>query len=245
MEEFMAKPSEKDRNHRPVCPITGKPIPPGNEIRFAHLRPKFAERIRKDFPDIAPGDLLDREAVADYRSRYVEDLLVAERGELTDMEREVVKSLTGQELVAKNIEKGLDAGRTFGERLADQVAIFGGSWTFIIIFFLVLAGWMGLNALLAAGAFDPYPFILLNLVLSCLAAIQAPIIMMSQRRQEAKDRHRSENDYRVNLKAELEIRHLHDKIDHLLNRQWGRLAEIQTMQIELLQDLRATRDQTS
>ena len=241
----MTKQGKHGQDHPPICPITGKVIAPGDEIRFALLRPKLAERIRQDFPDIAQDDFIDRGAVADYRSRYVEDLLTAERGELTGLERDVVKSLAGQEIIATNIERGLDADRSVGEKLADQVATFGGSWTFIITFFMLLAGWMVLNIVQASRAFDPYPFILLNLVLSCLAAIQAPIIMMSQKRQEAKDRRRSENDYRVNLKAELEIRHLHDKIDHLLIRQWERLAEIQTMQIELLQDIRTNRGQTS
>jgi uncharacterized membrane protein len=105
-----------------------------------------------------------------------------------------------------------------------------------------MAVWMGFNIWVATRViFDPFPFILLNLVLSCLAAIQAPIIMMSQKRQETKDRLRSENDYRVNLKAELEIRHLHDKIDHLINRQWERLAEIQQIQLEMMQDMVAPR----
>jgi uncharacterized membrane protein len=97
-----------------------------------------------------------------------------------------------------------------------------------------MTGWIALNSR-SAAVFDPYPFILLNLVLSCIAAIQAPIIMMSQRRQETRDRERSLNDYRINLKAELEIRHLHDKIDHLLSKQWQRLAEIQALQIEIMQ----------
>jgi len=127
--------------------------------------------------------------------------------------------------------------RTLGERLSDHLASFGGSWTFIIFFFVVLVAWMAFNVVLVEQErFDPYPFILLNLVLSCLAALQAPIIMMSQKRQEAKDRLRSENDYRVNLKAELEIRHLHEKIDHILTGQWERLAEIQQIQLELMQD---------
>jgi uncharacterized membrane protein len=105
------------------------------------------------------------------------------------------------------------------------------------MFFVVLVGWMAFNVVMAGkDQFDPYPFILLNLVLSCLAAVQAPIIMMSQKRQEAKDRLRSENDYRVNLKAELEIRHLHEKVDHILTRQWERLAEIQQIQLEIMQD---------
>src|SRR5205814_9342279 len=132
-----------------------------------------------------------------------------------------------------------------GERVSDFVADFGGSWKFIISFFVILLVWIAFNAWMATKAvFDPYPFILLNLVLSCLAAIQAPIIMMSQKRQEAKDRLRSENDYRVNLKAELEIRHLHEKIDHLISRQWQRLAEIQQMQLEIMHDFAGGRRRT-
>ncbi|MEX1313730.1 MAG: DUF1003 domain-containing protein [Desulfotignum sp.] len=129
---------------------------------------------------------------------------------------------------------------TLGEALADRIATFGGSWRFILFFGFVLMFWILINTIaLAARPFDPYPFILLNLILSCLAAIQAPVIMMSQNRQEAKDRLRSEHDYRINLKAELEIRHLHEKIDHLLSRQWERLAEIQEIQIELLSEVAA------
>ena len=149
----------------------------------------------------------------------------------------MVQSLADHETLAENIEAEFVGHRTLGERLSDHLASFGGSWTFIIIFFLLLIGWMAFNVVtLAREHFDPYPFILLNLVLSCLAAIQAPIIMMSQKRQEAKDRLRSENDFRVNLKAELEIRHLHEKIDHILTRQWERLAEIQQIQLEAMQD---------
>jgi uncharacterized membrane protein len=141
-------------------------------------------------------------------------------------------------VVARDVEAAWEGRRTMGESVADVVADFGGSWVFIGIFFVVLVVWMGFNVWAASRAvFDPYPFILLNLVLSCLAAIQAPIIMMSQNRQEAKDRLRSENDYRVNLKAELEIRHLHEKMDHLINRQWERLAEIQQIQLEIMQDI--------
>src|SRR5207253_1421499 len=124
------------------------------------------------------------------------------------------------------------------KRLSDHIASFGGSWRFISLFGAVLFGWIILNAILLLNrGFDPYPFILLNLILSCLAAIQAPIIMMSQNRAEARDRLRAENDYKVNLKAELEIRHLHEKIDHLLRRQYNRLFEIQQIQIELLQEI--------
>src|SRR5205814_8605641 len=124
------------------------------------------------------------------------------------------------------------------ERLSDQIAAFGGSWKFIITFAVVIVLWIAINvAILATRSFDPYPFILLNLILSCLAALQAPVIMMRQNRVEARDRMRAENDYKVNLKAELEIRHLHEKIDHLLRRQYNRLFEIQQIQIELLEEL--------
>jgi uncharacterized membrane protein len=118
------------------------------------------------------------------------------------------------------------------------VASFGGSWRFILVFAAVMVAWMALNTwLLAQEAFDPFPYILLNLMLSCLAAVQAPVIMMSQNRQEARDRARARNDYLVNLKAELEIRLLHEKLDHLLRHQWERLLEIQEIQIELMNEL--------
>jgi uncharacterized membrane protein len=141
-------------------------------------------------------------------------------------------------LLATDVNAQFDRKLTVGERVADRVAQFGGSWRFIIIFGVVITVWMALNvAMLAWSPFDPYPFILLNLVLSCLAAIQAPIIMMSQNRQTSKDRLRSEHEYRVNLKAELEIRNLHQKIDLLLNHQWQRLLDIQQMQTDLMEEI--------
>ena len=127
---------------------------------------------------------------------------------------------------------------TFGERLADKIAAFGGSWTFLITFFSVLMGWIILNVfIITTRPFDPYPFILLNLILSCLAAVQAPVIMMSQNRQEQKDRSRAENDYKINLKAEVEIRTLHEKLDHMITYQNKRMMEVQELQMEYLEDL--------
>jgi len=153
-------------------------------------------------------------------------------------DKEVIESLQEHEILSSDISKQFETRLTFGERLSDRIASFGGSWRFISLFGAVLFGWIILNAIfLLNRAFDPYPFILLNLILSCLAAIQAPIIMMSQNRSEARDRLRAENDYKVNLKAELEIRHLHEKIDHLLRRQYNRLFEIQQIQIELLEEI--------
>ena len=149
----------------------------------------------------------------------------------------MIDRIVSHETLTSHVDAELEEARGLGERIADRVAVFGGSWTFIGIFAGVLVAWMALNSLvLLTRAFDPFPFILLNLVLSCLAAIQAPVIMMSQNRQEARDRRRAEHDYMVNLKAELEIRLLHEKVDHVLRHQWERLMEIQQIQIELLNE---------
>jgi len=164
--------------------------------------------------------------------------LESEKGELTTLEHEVLRSIQENELLAKNVDAEFDQKWSFGEKLADRIATFGGSWAFMICFGAFIALWIGVNAIvLAVRPPDPYPFILLNLILSCLAAIQAPIIMMSQNRQEAKDRLRSMHDYQVNLKAELEIRQLHDKLDHVLSHQWERLAQIQEIQLDLLSEI--------
>lgn len=156
---------------------------------------------------------------------------------LGDLERRAWARLLKRDAKPRNPNVEFEEQMTFGQRVADRVATFGGSWTFIGIFLLAMLIWMMINTL-TRRPFDPYPFILLNLVLSTLAAIQAPIIMMSQKRQEAKDRLRSLNDYQVNLKAELEIRHLHEKMDHLISKQWQRLAEIQQLQLEIMQQRR-------
>lgn len=219
------------------CVICGKEKPARDVTRLDVVRPSLLDAIKVDYPDLPAEGHICSDDLDRYRSRYVAKLLGEERGELSKLEQDVVQSLADHETLAANIEAEFAGRRTFGERLSDQLATFGGSWTFIGIFFAVLIVWMIFNVVAAVrDIFDPYPFILLNLVLSCLAAIQAPIIMMSQNRQEAKDRLRSENDFRVNLKAELEIRHLHEKIDHILTRQWERLAEIQQIQLELMQD---------
>ncbi|WP_245509678.1 DUF1003 domain-containing protein [Bradyrhizobium vignae] len=162
----------------------------------------------------------------------------AEHGELTALDCRVAASLANQDTIAENIDAEYEENRTLGDRLADKLADFGGSWAFIGWFAAALVIWITMNAIVPESArFDPYPYILLNLILSCVAALQAPIIMMSQNRQDAKDRLRSQNDYEVNLKAELEIRHLHEKLDHLMSRQWQRLTEIQQIQLDMLHDL--------
>jgi uncharacterized membrane protein len=228
------------RRPRPTkftCVVCGKVKPARDITQLDILRPSLFDRIKTEHPELPAEGYICNEDLDRYRSRYVTQLLGQERGELTKLEQDVVQSLADHETLAENIEAEWVGHRTLGERLSDHLASFGGSWTFIIIFFVLLVTWMAFNAVIVEqDRFDPYPYILLNLVLSCLAAIQAPIIMMSQKRQEAKDRLRSENDYRVNLKAELEIRHLHEKIDHILTRQWERLTEIQQIQLEMMQE---------
>jgi uncharacterized membrane protein len=222
---------------RAVCAISGQETARKNLVEVGTLRPALADHIRRDYPDISDESFISIKELARYRTRYVEEILREEHGEYSDLDREVAESIARQETIAENVEDDFEEHRTLGEKLSDGLASFGGSWAFLISFGVVLVGWMGFNiALGEQRAFDTYPFILLNLVLSCIAAIQAPIIMMSQKRQESKDRLRSLNDYQVNLKAELEIRHLHEKMDHLVTKQWQRLAEIQQVQLEMLQD---------
>lgn len=224
---------------RAVCAITGVEMNRRNLVPVGSLRPALAEHIRVDYPELSEDALISNKALAGYRTRFVAELLAEEHGEYSDLDRQVAESIAAQDTIAENIEEDYDEHRSFGEQVSDGLAAFGGSWAFLISFALVLVAWMAVNVTMGElKAFDPYPFILLNLVLSCLAAIQAPIIMMSQSRQDKKDRLRSNNDYRVNLKAELEIRHLHEKMDHLVTKQWQRLAEIQQIQLEMLQDMR-------
>ncbi len=202
------------------------------------VRPGISRLVKRDHPDWGDEAYICHEDLNRYRGQYVQDMLTEEKGELTALEHEVIDSLRQHEILTENLNTTVDEGLTLGQRLADRVATFGGSWTFILLFGSTLVLWIIVNTLiLQQRPFDPFPFILLNLVLSCLAAIQAPVIMMSQNRQESKDRLRAENDYRVNLKAELEIRHLHSKIDLLLTHQWQRLLEIQQVQTDLLEEL--------
>ncbi len=220
------------------CCVCGKSFPVKDLVPGEIVRKEIADEILKSFPDWSPELFICRPDLAMIRGRYVHSLLESDKGELSSLEHEVVRSLQEHEILAANIDAEFEQKWSFGQRMADRIATFGGSWAFLICFGVFLALWIVMNSLvLLWRPLDPYPFIFLNLLLSCLAAIQAPIIMMSQNRQEAKDRIRSEHDYQVNLKAELEIRHLHEKVDHLLSHQWERLVRIQELQMEALSDL--------
>ena len=225
-------------NPKPQCQICQKTFSPSAGIFGDLIRPSLLGFIQKHAPQFDAHGFICRNDLGRFRRDYVKEVLQDEVGELSALDQEVIDSLQEHEILSENIGKEFDRKLTFGERLSDRIASFGGSWTFIMAFGAVLVVWIIINTIaLAARAFDPYPFILMNLILSCLAALQAPIIMMSQNRTEDRDRARAENDYKVNLKAELEIRHLHEKIDHLLRKQYNRLFEIQQIQIELLEEL--------
>ena len=202
------------------------------------VRASVAQVIQKQHSDWDPKGFICFPDLNHFRGEYIKNALEAEKGELSVLDQDVLKSMKAHELLTKNINAEFERKLTFGEKISDKLAEFGGSWKFIIFFAIIIFFWISLNAaLLAKHPFDPYPFILLNLILSTLAALQAPVIMMSQNRLEARDRLRSEHDYRINLKAELEIRHLHEKMDHLLRHQWQRLLEIQEIQTELMQEM--------
>ena len=232
-------PEAVRKTKRVASAISGKRYRKRDLVRLESLRPALTEFIRRDFPDLPPEAMISVRELARYRMRYTEQLLQQEHGEFTELDRQVAESIAKQDTIAENTEEEFEEHRTFGDKVSDQLASFGGSWAFLLSFGAVLLIWMAINVIAGTHAFDPYPFILLNLCLSCVAAVQAPIIMMSQRRQEVKDRLRADNDYRVNLKAELEIRHLHEKMDYLISRQWQRLAEIQQIQIEMMDDASA------
>ena len=221
-----------------ICQVCKKPHPPNNGMIAELIRPSLLEFVKKKLPDLDSKGFICLPDLGEFRKEYIKEVLEDEIGELSALDQEVIESLHQHEILSSDLEKQFERKLTFGERLSDRIAEFGGSWKFLITFGAVIFVWICANAVLfATRAFDPYPFILLNLILSCLAAVQAPVIMMSQNRAETRDRLRAENDYKINLKAELEIRHLHEKLDHLLRRQYNRLFEIQQIQIELLEEI--------
>ena len=225
------------------CELNGKEVPLSRAVPAESIPEGVAALIRKDRPEWTGRGYVCRDELNRYRTAYIGEVLRAEEGELSALDREVVKSLQEQDLLSRNTNEEFESRLTLGQRVADRVASFGGSWRFISLFGGTLVVWVAANsAVLLWRPFDPYPFILLNLILSCLAAIQAPIIMMSQNRLEAKDRLRGEEDYKVNLKAELEIRFLHEKLDYLLRHQWQRLLEIQQLQMDMMEELASKRE---
>ena len=222
----------------PVGYISNKEIKKSESVKGMDIREGIFKLIKTDFRGFSDESIISIDELNKHRRLYLTKLVEQERGELALIDRDVMQAIKNNSILSENIEPEIGSKLTTGQKMADKIAQFGGSWIFIIVFFSFLVLWMVVNVwLLFSKPFDPYPFILLNLILSCLAAIQAPIIMMSQNRQEQKDRQRSEHDYKIDLKAELEIKLLNEKMDHLLVYQNKKLLEIQEVQIDYLEDL--------
>jgi uncharacterized membrane protein len=219
--------------------ISNVEFPVIEKISAKTIRHSILSLIQKDYPQFSHESFLSRTELNEYKERAITDYLVKEVGELSELEKTVLSSVTNNYTLTDKID-GDEQILTPGQRIADKVATFGGSWTFIISFGAFIFIWISVNIYwLANKGFDPYPFILLNLILSCMAGLQAPVIMMSQNRQEDKDRDRSKKDYMINLKSELEIRTLHEKIDHFIMDQQQELLELQKDQIEMMNDIMA------
>ena len=217
--------------------LSGKEFPENEKISAKNIRQSLLHFINKTHPNFSKSCFLSIEEMNDYREKYISEFLNKKLGNLTEVEKQVIQSVSKNTMISTEVEED-EKEITFGQKLADKVAEFGGSWGFIIFFLSFLVAWILLNVFwLSNHGFDPYPFILLNLILSCIAAIQAPVIMMSQNRQEEKDRERAKKDYKINLKSELEIRELHEKIDHLIIHYQQDLLEIQKTQIDLLENI--------
>ncbi len=218
--------------------ISNAEFPIADRVSAKLLRPSLLASIQKDHPEFTADKHLSISELAYYREKYVSDCLIKDIGELTELEHTVINAYKNKSTITDKLENEEEPPQTVGQRIADNVAAFGGSWTFIIMFCSFIFLWIFANiVLLTNKGFDPYPFILLNLILSCVAALQAPVIMMSQNRQEEKDRDRARKDYMINLKSELEIRILHEKIDHLIMHQQQELLEIQKVQTEMMSEI--------
>ena len=217
--------------------ISGIEFSDSEKISCQIINKSIYDLMKAEHPTLNNKDFIASKELNLYREKYIANYLTKGIGELSALETKVMSSFNENQLIVNKLEDEPSA-TTFGQRIADKVASFGGSWTFIIFFGVFILIWIASNIyILANKGFDPYPFILLNLILSCLAALQAPVIMMSQNRQEEKDRERAKNDYMINLKSELEIRMLHEKLDHLMLHQQQELIEIQKVQIEMMNDI--------
>ncbi len=218
--------------------ISNQLIPSGEEVNGNDIREGIFNLIKKDHPNFNYDVQISLAELNRYRRHYLTQLVAQEKGELAIIDQDVMNAIKNNAILSENLSEEKETDLTMGQKMADKIAAFGGSWHFIITFFTFILLWIFFNLwILKSKTFDPFPFILLNLILSCLAAIQAPIIMMSQNRQEEKDRKRAEHDYKINLKAELEIKLLSEKIDHLLVHQNKKLLEIQEIQADYLEDL--------
>ena len=232
---------QEDHEASSHCAVCHRVVSSSSALRVEDLRPALRDlAVQHRAPDDDSTLLVCRPCLVTLRREHMRALLERERGELSSLEAHVSQMAADNVAISSHVEDMLREKLTFAQRLADSMARIGGSWPFVIAFVVALTAWIGVNSLLLrAGAFDPYPYILLNLALSCLAALQAPVIMMSQNRAASRDRLEADEDFKINLKAELEIAALHEKVDHLLHGPYARLVEAQELQIELLEQMRS------
>ena len=221
-----------------ISSLSHKEFPIEEKLLGSSLRKPIFELIKQDSPHFNLKSSISLTELNYYREKYISTYLFNDIGELSELRENVLNTIKDHSIITDKLEIDDVSQTTIGQRIADKVATFGGSWTFILSFLGFLVIWILTNIfILTTKPFDPFPFILLNLILSCIAALQAPVIMMSQNRQEQKDRERSKKDYMINLKSELEIRMLHEKLDHLIMHQQQELIEIQKVQIDMMNDI--------
>lgn len=220
-----------------ISDISGAEFPLSERVNGATVRKEILDFILKLHPNFSVEKSMSMSELSLFRENYVTEMLISGSGELSELEEKVIQSLKNDTLLSDKLDDEIK-NLSFGQKVADRVATFGGSWTFILSFLGFLVIWILLNVILLLNkGFDPYPFILLNLILSCIAALQAPVIMMSQNRTEERDRERAKKDYMINLKSELEIRILHEKIDHLIMHQEQSMIEIQRIQLDMMKEI--------
>ncbi len=215
--------------------ISGEEKLPAECYIMNDLPDNLFKLIKSQHPAIQSSDYISIDEVQPFRRKLLEKIIAEEINEMSRIDEIISNTVKKEEKISRDIDEEYDTQLSVGEKLSDKIASFGGSWRFIIIFGVVLFVWIVIN-LLVTKPLDRFPFILLNLILSTIAALQAPVIMMSQNRQETKDRLRSRHDYMVNLKAEIEISSLNEKLDRLLKERWTRLLEVQQIQFELMQE---------
>lgn len=225
----------------PICAITKREHAPHELTLLTAIRPQLAIMIKDAYPDVSGESLISFAALGKFRSAYVQHLLEDEAGEITHLQREVVSSMSAHDLVTTNIQEAYEQSLTRGDTVASGISKLVGSWGFIIGLLVIFGAWIGLSLSDKGSAMIvQHPLALITLALLFLAVFQAPIIMMSQKRRDIKDRLRAENEYKISLKMQLEMRHLHEKVDYLLKQQAQRLFDLQEIQIDLMQEV-ATR----
>jgi len=222
-----------------ACLVDGEVLSLEASLQLTELDAGIRNRIKQDYPQAKATDYICGHHLLKYRLERVDAMINADLKQTKKINHKLTRALQSDDYDIVDVNEALTESLTFGQKVSDDVARFGGSWGFILIFMVVLLSWMIVNGLHLFGVnFDNYPYILLNLVLSCVAAIQAPIIMMSQNRSADRDRMMAENDYHVNLKSEHELRLLHAKVDHLAQNQMPHNMEVERFQLEILGEIR-------